>query len=135
MRFILKQRTPGQIEFGIIYGGIAIFALCVAWFLPSFAFSPSCSFRALTGIPCPTCGSTRSVVHLAHGDIIASLSMNPLISMCFLAAVPYFFYSIMTLTPHFSRLYVSLTEHEKYAARYGIIILVLMNWIYLIFIL
>ena len=27
-----------------------------------------CPFRALTGVPCPLCGATRSVVLAAHGD-------------------------------------------------------------------
>ncbi len=135
MRVFFKERSPGQIEFGIIYGGIALLLLCAAWFQPIFTFLPSCAFRGLTGIPCPTCGSTRSVVHLAHGDIASSLAMNPLISLCFLAAVPYFFYSIITLTPHIPRLDVSLTEQEKNTARAGVIMLVLINWTYLIFIL
>ncbi len=28
-----------------------------------------CPIRALTGIPCPTCGMTRSFVAIAHGDL------------------------------------------------------------------
>jgi Protein of unknown function (DUF2752) len=35
-----------------------------------------CPFRAATGIPCPLCGATRSVVLASHGDL-DFLSYNP----------------------------------------------------------
>ena len=36
-----------------------------------------CPFRALTGLPCPGCGLTRSWVQLVHGDVAASLAAHP----------------------------------------------------------
>jgi hypothetical protein len=36
-----------------------------------------CPLRTATGIPCPFCGMTRSVVAAVHGDIVASLRFNP----------------------------------------------------------
>jgi Protein of unknown function (DUF2752) len=35
-----------------------------------------CPFRAATGLPCPLCGATRSVVLASHGDL-KFLSYNP----------------------------------------------------------
>ncbi len=37
----------------------------------------ACPFKAVTGMPCPTCGMTRSLVALSHGDIGASLACHP----------------------------------------------------------
>lgn len=37
-----------------------------------------CTFKALTGLPCPTCGSTRAAAHLARLDLAGGLAMNPL---------------------------------------------------------
>ncbi len=37
-----------------------------------------CPFRLLTGVPCPSCGMTRSWVSLTHGDLGASISQHPL---------------------------------------------------------
>jgi hypothetical protein len=37
---------------------------------------PPCTFRLLTGMPCPSCGMTTSFALLMHGDIAASLRAN-----------------------------------------------------------
>jgi len=37
-----------------------------------------CPFKLVTGLPCPGCGMTRSVVTLMHGDLTASLYFHPL---------------------------------------------------------
>ncbi|HEX4143155.1 MAG TPA: DUF2752 domain-containing protein [Pirellulales bacterium] len=39
---------------------------------------PPSLFWAVTGLPCPTTGGTRSLICLAHGDWAASLRWNPL---------------------------------------------------------
>jgi hypothetical protein len=40
--------------------------------LPSF-----CLFKEVTGIPCPSCGTTRSLIALINGNIRESLLINP----------------------------------------------------------
>ena len=37
-----------------------------------------CIIRSVTGVPCPGCGATRSVMHLMHGDVLDALRSNPL---------------------------------------------------------
>ena len=37
-----------------------------------------CPFKLLTGLPCPGCGMTRSVVALLHGDPATSFYFHPL---------------------------------------------------------
>jgi hypothetical protein len=132
MRFLLKKKTLGQIEFGIIYGGIALLALCASFFLPVLSLVPSCVFHGLTGFPCPTCGATRSVVYLAHGDFTASFSMNPLVALCVICAVLYFFYTLIALFFDLPRMQVLATEREKSGIRAGAILLILLNWSYLV---
>lgn len=36
-----------------------------------------CAFRAATGLPCPTCGLSRSVVMSLHGEFARAWSMAP----------------------------------------------------------
>ena len=38
----------------------------------------SCTFRNLTGIPCPSCGTTRTALALLNFDICSALAVNPL---------------------------------------------------------
>jgi len=132
MRVILKKRTQGRTEFGIIYGGIALLAICVGRFVPVLSFAPSCVFKGLTGVPCPTCGATRSVVHLASGEFFASFGMNPLVSLCFVTAALAFFYSLITLIVDIPRIGIILSDHEKNIVRSGAVALALVNWCYLI---
>jgi hypothetical protein len=37
---------------------------------------PPCTFRVLTGVPCPSCGMTTSFALLARGDIVNSMRAN-----------------------------------------------------------
>lgn len=48
---------------------------------------PSCPFRALTGLPCPTCGSTRAALAFFHLDLGAALAANPLVALAGLGFV------------------------------------------------
>jgi uncharacterized protein DUF2752 len=36
-----------------------------------------CLWHRLTGLPCLTCGLTRSACHLLHGDLPGSLALHP----------------------------------------------------------
>jgi len=37
-----------------------------------------CMFRRFTGIPCPACGSTHSLIALSHGRFIEAMQYNPI---------------------------------------------------------
>jgi hypothetical protein len=132
MRISLSDKKSGEIEYEIIYGSIAILALASAWLLPVQDVLPSCPFRSFTGIPCPTCGTTRSLVLLAHGDIAGSLVLNPLFSLAIISALIFFFASLARLPFNRSSLTLTYTRREGSLLRTGITAFVLANWIYLI---
>ena len=39
---------------------------------------PPCAFLRSLHLPCPACGLTTALAHLAHGDLAASLAAHPL---------------------------------------------------------
>jgi Protein of unknown function (DUF2752) len=47
------------------------------WLDPGTLGVDVCWFRRATGLPCPGCGLSRSVVALARGDLAASLAFHP----------------------------------------------------------
>lgn len=77
-----------------IHGAEAVAAGGVVAMATAFALSPEhiedgpvlCPFRALTGLPCPGCGLTRSWVYAAHGWWEQSFASHPF-GMLLVAAV------------------------------------------------
>ncbi len=134
MRLFLKKRAADQIEFGLVYGGIALVLLGVARMPPILSLAPGCAFKGLTGIPCLTCGSTRSVAHLSHGEFLAAFVMNPLMTLCLISAVLCFFYSLVSAAFALPRISIILNDNERNVIRAGVIVLLLVQWVYLIMI-
>jgi hypothetical protein len=42
---------------------------------------PPCPLHALTGVPCPGCGSTRAALALAGADVLEAVAFNPLAAL------------------------------------------------------
>ena len=131
MRISLRGKSPGEIEFGIIYGSIAIMALVAARYLPITYLLSDCVFKAFTGIPCPTCGTTRSLMYLAYGDLHGALLLNPAFALVMVLAVLWFFYNSIVLLFNASRLSLSLTSIESNFVRFITLSAILLNWSYL----
>lgn len=58
-----------------------------------------CPLRALTGIPCPTCGVTRSFVAIVQGDFSQAVQYHlfgPVVFLLFLAATIFLLWELTT---------------------------------------
>jgi len=96
-----------------------------------------CIFKHFTTIPCPSCGSTRSVISLLNGDILGSLLWNPfgLILVAIMVISPiWIFYDIIK---HKETLFQSYTRAELFLKRKWValpaILIVLANWVWNIY--
>jgi hypothetical protein len=80
------RRRFGHAE---VFAAIFALAFLAARLLPLLELDYRCPFKALTGIPCATCGMTHAFVHLAHGELGAALAASPLGAL--LAALAWIF--------------------------------------------
>ncbi len=88
-----------------------------------------CVFYRLTGLPCPTCGSTRGVLRAFNGEFVKAWLTNPFIFTMFMfiffrLAGQLFFAKKITI------IYSRLEQTIAYSLLLGFFIL---NWIYLLF--
>ena len=72
--YTLSKRNQ-FLYFGIVTSGLV-------WLLVNLLAKGSvptvCLFNNITGIPCPTCGTTDSITYLINGNIISAFNINPL---------------------------------------------------------
>jgi hypothetical protein len=95
---------------------------------------PACPFKTVTSIPCPSCGSTRSIEYALHGDLSNALLTNPLglVTLSIMVVLPVWI--VIDLIRRRESFYLFYRATEQKISR-GIwaavlIILVLANWIW-----
>ncbi|RZJ68509.1 MAG: DUF2752 domain-containing protein [Flavobacterium sp.] len=93
-----------------------------------------CIFKHITGIPCPSCGSTRAVKALLHGDIIGSLGLNPIGLLLSLLMLIIPVWLIADISQNKQSLYLFYRRFEHVVRKPGIaaflIVLVVANWVW-----
>jgi hypothetical protein len=93
-----------------------------------------CVFKIVTGIPCPSCDSTKGVISLLKFEILESLNYNPLSIIIFLIMLISPFWIITDLVRTSNSFYNFYKKFENIISkpRYSIplIIIVLAIWIW-----
>lgn len=91
-----------------------------------------CLIHHFAHIPCPSCGSTRSVLSLLHGDMAGAIYWNPLglIIFAVLLVAPFWMaYDLLLKKESFYRFYLRSEEtlRRKWVA-IAATVLLLANW-------
>jgi hypothetical protein len=129
MRFFTREKGPplGAILAGAgVLGGLAIRLLRLDH-LPI----PLCAFRAVTGVPCAGCGSTRALGRLARLDLPGAFAFHPLTTVLALAVLAWGLADLVLLTRR-RALRVETTPREDMYLLWTFLVLVLVNWAYLV---
>jgi Protein of unknown function (DUF2752) len=132
----LTRRTlqPGEIDYELLWLSVSAssLGLAIAWFAVGLPW-PSCVFHDLTGLPCVTCGATRSVIEILHGHFVAAAKWNPLVFVAVCCLLLFNVYAFLVLITRAPRLRVAQwNAGDKKIARITIVGLLATNWIYLL---
>jgi hypothetical protein len=107
----------------LIGGIIGLFHLCGVML---------CPLKKYTGIPCFTCGSTRAVFELFHGNVTTAFRLQPLVISLHFIIAPLAAVYLYTATLQKRLPLLSLTQTEKTIFFIVILSLTLLNWAYLV---
>jgi len=96
--------------------------------------SEVCLIKHVTNIPCPSCGSTRSVISLSQGDVIGALYLNPIgfIVAFIMLVAPFWIIADTIMKSNTLFHFYQKTEASLKKPMIGIplILLVIINWIW-----
>ena len=124
---------PGELDHEKLWLAVGVGSCLIggAWLafdLPT----PECNFKHFTGLPCPTCGSTRAVRALRDADLLSAMQWNPLVTVGFALTALYLVYAAVVILFRLPRFRPrSTSARGKLAIRISLIALVLVNWAYL----
>jgi hypothetical protein len=126
----VKTRTAPPV--GAIFGGIGLLAAAAVGLLRLDRIPLTlCVFKGLTGLPCPTCGSTRALGRLFALDFAGAFAMNPFTTLVAVLVAGWAVTDIVLL-PRRRALDLDVGKRLGFALRVGALVLFLANWVYLI---
>jgi hypothetical protein len=93
---------------------------------------PVCLFKKATGIPCPSCGATRSMIALINGDLLKAILWNPVGLLLLGGLVIFPFWLLHDLALKKNSFHVFYARAEKIITQkqvaWPLIVLILLNW-------
>ncbi|MCX6558587.1 MAG: DUF2752 domain-containing protein [Candidatus Aminicenantes bacterium] len=101
--FITESRNsfywPRLLALALLAGSLLLPFLAFDW-ITSPQSPVLCPLRAVTGIPCPSCGLTRALAHLEHGHLAEAIKFHPFSPLLFLLALVLIILLILEISTH-----------------------------------
>lgn len=96
-----------------------------------------CLFKRITGIPCPSCGSTRSLLYISRLDFKNALYANPIGFILAVAILLFPFWVLYDLVNHKNSFYNFYRDTEFFIRKrwvtISLIFLITANWFWNIY--
>ena len=134
MRLYRRPLAPGELDHELLWLSVSVASLGLAatWLSLGLPW-PQCAFHTITGHPCATCGMTRSAIQFFHGHFVAAMRWNPLVFAALCGLSIFDVYAFVVITTQTPRLRITnLTSREKIFVRAAVVMLLGLNWIYLL---
>lgn len=129
MRLVAR---PGATPLGAIFLACGVVIAAVVGLLHLDRLPVTfCAFKAVTGLPCLTCGTTRAFARLFTLDLTGAVTMNPLAAAVALALIPWGLVDLVLL-PRGRALALEISPAFAPFVRVAAVMLVVANWAYLI---
>ena len=128
----LRLVTAAGPPLGVVFGGIGLAAAAAIGLLRLDRFPLTlCVFKGLTGLPCPTCGSTRALGRLFTLDFAGALAQNPFTTLV-AVLVAAWAAADLALLPRRQAVGIEVSARLGFALRVAALVLFLANWVYLV---
>jgi hypothetical protein len=133
----LQLTRPAGVDHELIWGLVAAAFLAVSVLLPVDRLLEGsgyrCPFRALLGVPCPTCGGTRAVAAMGRLEFGRGFAANPLVALAWCGAVLFVPYAAVVVVGGMRRIRLTgLSARDRLLLRALAVGALLTNWAYLI---
>lgn len=119
----------GGRRLGLLVFFITSGILLISLFVEDVGRYPTlCLFRAITTIPCPSCGMTRGFVAMGHGNVSEAFSKNIFSPVLYLATLMIWLFSLVQVI-----FGINILERIWYSSKRvvvtSVLILMMISWI------
>ena len=123
--FITESRNsfylPRLLALALLAGSLLLPLLAIDW-VTSPQTLVLCPLRAVTGIPCPSCGLTRALAHLERGHLSQALKFHPFSPLILLLALALFILILLELVIHKSILFNPLKNRRNIYILFAVVV-------------